>query len=401
MCPEEGILQAYLDGELDLDMAVQVAGHLAGCAACREKLHDLEALAAGTTAALAPYRQETAAAVRPVRVPRLRHLPHRYQPLTETRRFADMVQRHRWFAGAAASVLALSLFLSWAPGRGLAAQFLSIFRMERIEVIEITPEAMAELGRLLEGHGGEVDIENFGRVEVIEPAQWSVEADPSQLEALSGLKLDLPSRLGGWERTVIVIEYPPTITFAPDVEHLNSYLRRLGGVPLPADLAGESFTLNIPPLVRVQYGQAQVGKGFFLYAARDLTIDAPPGVDGESLRQALLGLPFLPEDLRRQLAAIDDWRHTLPIPDIQGQGMEIHAGSWAITSSRPTPGIQGQGMGIREIMVNGNEGVYFPYAHDAANNITKVSLAWRQDGSWRAIVGLSLEEALRVAAEVR
>jgi len=371
VCREEGTLQAYLDGELDVDMAAQVAGHVAGCGACRERLDELEALAAGSTAALAPYRRETAAAVRPVRVPRMRHLPYRYRPLTKTRRFANMVQRHKWFAGAAAAVLALAVFLSWAPGRGLAAQFLNIFRMERIQVVEITPEDMAQLERFLDGQGGEVDIKNFGRVEFEPPTEWLVEADPSQVEDLSGLKLHLHATLAGRERTEIVIEQPPTITFTPDVEGLNNYLRRHGPVLVPPELAGKSFTINLPPLVRVQYGQS--AEGFAVYAARDLTIDAPQGVDLVSLRQALLRLPFLPENLRRQLAAIEDWQHTLPIP---------------VTQHMP----------VHEITVHGNQGVYFD---SDPTDTSGVILAWRQGDGWRAISGLSLEEALRVAAEVK
>jgi len=313
---------------------------------------------------------------------RLRGEERRCRPLTKTRRFINMFQRYKWFAGAAASVLALALFLSWAPGRSLAAQFLNIFRMERIQVVEITPEDMAQLAELLDGIEGidgpvgEVEIRNFGRVRVEQPAgtEWIVEADPTQAEELSGLNLNLPATLAGRERTEISIEQPPIITFTPDVESLNSYLRTHSNVLLPPDLAGQSLTFNIPPLVRVQYGET--GQGFALYAARDLTIEAPQGVDLAYLRLALLRLPFLPENFRRQLADIEDWRHTLPIPEIQGRGYLL-AG---------------------ETTVNGNPGVYFV---DALDDRGDVILAWRAGDSWRAISGLSLEEALLVAAEVR
>ncbi|WP_338825387.1 hypothetical protein MHOCP_09690 [Moorella humiferrea] len=369
MCPEEGILQAYLDGELDLDMASRVAGHLAACTACRERLHGLEKMAAGTVAALAPYRRETEAVGRPVRVPPMSLPPGGNRPLTKTRRIGDMLRQHKWFSGVAAAVLALVILLSWAPGRSLAAQFLNIFRMEKIQVVKITPEDMAQLDKLFNGQGGEVDIKNFGRVEVRRPAETRVKVDPAQVEDLSGIKLDLPTTLAGRTRAAIYIEQAPTITFTPDVEKLNSYLQKHGGVLLPAGLAGKSFTLSIPPLVIADYGQP--GRGFTLYASRDLTIDAPQGVDLVALRRALLNLPFLPESLRRQLAAINDWQRTLPIPD-----------------TREMP--------AREVTVNGSQGVYF-----GANEKSPGILAWRQDNSWRAISGLPLEEALRVAAEVK
>ncbi|WP_338826288.1 hypothetical protein MTBGP_10490 [Moorella thermoacetica] len=371
MCPEEGLLQAYLDGELDAEMTARVADHLAGCPACLQRLQDLEELADSTTTALAAYRRETEAAGRPLRAPGPGSMPFRHRPLTKARRMVDMIRQHKWFSGAAAAVLALAVFLSWAPGRSLAAQFLNIFRMEKIQVVKITPEDMAQLDKLFNGQGGEVDIRNFGRVEVRRPAEPRVEVDPAQVESLSGMKLDLPANLAGRERVAVSIEQTPTVTFTPDVEKLNSYLQKHGGVLLPAELVGKSFTLRIPPLVIADYGQP--GKGFTLCAARDLTIDAPQGVDVVALRQALLNLPFLPENLRRQLAAINDWQHTLPIP-------------------------QTQGMAAQEITVNGNQGVYF---NGGATNNSSVILAWRQGNGWRAIAGLPLDEALRVAAEVK
>ncbi|WP_156274188.1 anti-sigma factor family protein [Neomoorella glycerini] len=374
MCPEEGILQAYLDGELDTAMTARLAVHLAGCAACRLRLAALEELAAGVAAPLQAYRQGMEAVARPLRVPRAGPAASRYQPLTKLKGIGSMLRQHKWFSGVAAAVLALAVFLSWAPGRSLAAQFLNIFRMEKIQVVKITPEDMAQLEELFNGQGGGVDIKNFGRVEVQKPdkAELKVkQVEPDQAAALSGLQLELPATLAGRERVAIYIEQAPTITFTPDVEKLNSYLQKHGGVLLPAELAGKSFTLSIPPLVIADYGQP--GKGFTLYAARDLTIDAPQGVDLVALRRALLNLPFLPESLRRQLAAINDWQHTLPIPETRN-------------------------MLAREITVNGNQGVYFG---DGATNNSNVILAWRQGNSWRAIGGLPLEEALRVAAEVK
>lgn len=374
MCPEEGVLQAYLDGELDADMAARVAGHLAGCPACRRQLQVLEEMAGSTTTALAAYRLETEAVGRPLRVPGPGSIAFRYQPLTKARRIDEMIRQHKWFSGAAAAFLALAVFLSWAPGRSLAAQFLNVFRMEKIQVVKITPEDMAQLDKLFNGQGGEVDIRNFGRVEVRKPdkAELKVkQVEPDQVAALSGLQLDLPTTLAGRTRAAIHIEQAPTITFTPDVEKLNSYLQKHGGVLLPANLAGKSFTLSIPPLVIADYGQP--GKGFTIYAARDLTIDAPQGVDLVALRQALLNLPFLPENLRQQLAAINDWQRTLPIPETRDSQ-------------------------AREITVNGNQGVYF---NSGATNNSSVVLAWRKGNSWRAISGLPLEEALRVAAEVK
>ncbi len=212
---------------------------------------------------------------------------------------------------------------------------------------------------------------NFGRVKVEAPADaaWVNEVDPAQVEELSGVKHNLPATLAGQTRSEIIVEQAPTITFTPDVENLNNYLRRNSAVVLPQALAGQSVTFNIPPVIRAQYF-GPTGQGFAIYAARDLTIEAPPGVDIAYLRQALVRVPFLPENFRRQLAEIRDWRQTLPIPTLPG--------SWTDTT------------------VNGSPAVYFMNEVDRT-----VVLAWREGGSWRAISGLSLEAALSIAPEVR
>ncbi|MGB9859275.1 MAG: anti-sigma factor family protein [Moorellaceae bacterium] len=383
MCLDEGLLQAYLDGELDVAHAVKVARHLSSCPACRERAAALEELSMEVSSVLGAYRRATEAVVSSRRascrvLPAFGNRPPAGEPVKvfggisqKIRRMKDMVRRYKWVYGMAAAVLALVLLLSWAPSRSLASQFLNIFRMEKIQVVKLTPEDMEQLNKLFNGQGGEANILNFGRVEVQKPEKALVEVEPEQVAAFSGLQLDLPTTLAGRKRVAIRVEQSPTITFTPDVEKLNSYLKKHGGVLLPAELAGKSFTLNIPPLVWADYGPP--GKGFTLYAARDLTIDAPQGVDPVALREALLSLPFLPDNFRRQLAAINDWQHTLPIPETRD-------------------------MRVREITVNGHQGVCF---YDDAAPDGQVVLAWRQSNSWRAISGLPLEEALRVAAEVK
>ena len=372
MCLEEGVLQAYLDAELDVQLAGEVATHLVGCALCRERLHSLAELADCAAVSLTSYMQVTAVMNRPEHVIRMSHLRHRPETKTTHGRLVNMMKRNKGFAAVAISVLALVLTLSTAPGRTLAAQFLNIFRMERIAIVRITYEDMAALGRLLDdyhGGDGEVNIMNFGRVKVDVPADaaWVVVADPTEVEGLSGVKLNLPTILAGQTRTEITVERAPTITFTPDVESLNNYLRTNSAVLLPQALAGHSIAFNVPPLVRVRYGSG--GQGFAIYAARDLTIEAPPGVDLAYLRHALIRVPFLPENFRRQLADIHDWRRTLPIPNLPG---------------------------MTETTVNGNPGAYFLNESDRT-----VVLAWREGGVWKAISGLSLEAAMRIAAEVR
>lgn len=288
-----------------------------------------------------------------------------------------MIRRYKWVSGMAAAALTLVLVLSWAPGRSLASQFLSIFRTEKIQVIKFTPEDMAQLERLLNGQAGEVDIRNFGRVELVRSGQHALKADPSQVEELTGLKLKLPEVLAGLKREEILVDQGTVIKISPDVENINAYLKRHGSALLPESLKGQSFVIKVPPLVNVWYKGPERGRynlrggTLYLVVAGDLTIEVPAGVDVLDVRRALLNLPVLPDNLRRQLAAINDWQHTLPLPE-----------------TRDLP--------ARMVTVNGSQGVYFS-RDDKSPGI----LVWRQHDMWWAIGGLPLEKALEVATEVK
>ncbi|MGI9952264.1 zf-HC2 domain-containing protein [Moorellaceae bacterium AZ2] len=378
MCPDEGLLQAFLDGELDVAQAIKVAGHLRRCAACRERAAVLEEVKREASSALEVYRRATASVVCPRRVPQKVLLPSGNSSSSnglvkalgatnnKVRRVRDMVFKHKWASGLAVAALALIFLLGWTPGRTLASQFLSIFRMEKVQVVKFTPQDVAELERLLNGQAGEVDIENFGQVEVTQPGQRLQVIDPSRIAELTGLEPRIPEVLAGMEREEILVDRGMVIKITPDVEKINAYLQEHGNVLLPESLKGQSFVLKVPPAVEVRYkGPVE------LLIAGDLTIEAPAGVDVPALRQALLGLPLLPDNLRRQLGAIDDWQHTLPIPDTQD-------------------------LAAREVTVNGNQGVYV-----SRDDKSRGVLVWRQDNSWWAIEGLPLEEALKAAAEVK
>lgn len=391
MCPDEGILQAFLDGELDAARAVKVAGHLSRCPACRERAAALEEVSREVSFALEVYRRATEAVACPRRVPQ-EVLPASRNKASsgvsvkalvvtssKIRRIRDMILKHKWASGLAAAALALIFLLSWAPGRSLASQFLSIFRMEKIQVVKFTPQDVAELERLLNGQAGEVDIQNFGRVEVTRPEQRLQVTDPSQIGELTGLKPKIPDVLAGLKREkIMMIDRGMVIKITPDVEKINAYLKRHGDVLLPESLKGQSFLIKIPPVVNIRYSGPErdrstlTGSSLHLLIAGDLTIEVPAGVDVLALRQALLRLPLLPDNLRRQLGAISDWQHTLPIPETRD-------------------------MLAQEVTVNGSQGVYFSPRDDKSFGI----LVWRQDNSWWAIEGLPLEKALEAAAEVK
>jgi hypothetical protein len=70
-------------------------------------------------------------------------------------------------------------------------------------------------------------------------------------------------------------------------------------------------------------GWSDKTSGVYVGQARSPELTVPDGVDAAQLRTALLDLPFIPQTVRDQLAAIQDWQSTLIIPNIDGTAHDV------------------------------------------------------------------------------
>ena len=152
-----------------------------------------------------------------------------------------------------------------------------------------------------------------------------------------------------------------TWRFKLDVAGFNGMLESFGSThPLPQELDGEVFVVNIPAALTADYsGPDAIGEGGYLVVGqtRSPELIVPDGVDPAELRDVILNLPLLPENLRSQLAAIEDWRSTLIIPNVDGQATEVEiAGKSAVVLSDPVDGEDGQQFADSGVIWN-DEGV--------------------------------------------
>ncbi|TDA64070.1 MAG: hypothetical protein D9V47_14540 [Clostridia bacterium] len=136
-CPDLGKLMAYLDGELAPDAADGLAEHLAACARCRARLATLTAEQQAISRALLPFQQ--ASQHLPVRAPAPGRLLNPSPPQGGSQ---TMSKYWKTVAAVAAAALVLGLY---PPARSLAGQFLSVFRVEKVEVQHIDPADVEEL----------------------------------------------------------------------------------------------------------------------------------------------------------------------------------------------------------------------------------------------------------------
>lgn len=372
MCYNAGTLQAYLDGELPVAQKQEVEQHLQSCPRCREQLGRLEENLAFARSCLTDYAAHVSRMPVQTGMAWQKLLAGEGVSDNNWRKGGTMLTRFKKAVAVAAGIALLGGAFSLQPVRGFAENLLQIFRVEKIQTVQISAADLSQLRQQLENSQGEFRMENLGEFRVAHKSRTS-----KMTLVAAKQQAAFPFR--------VIQDYQPYVeyvekeeanqfSFRLQVEQANAILQSLGGRKLlPAELDGQEFTINIGDAYRTVYRDPQ-GQNTVTHVqmpAPELAV--PRGVDVVALRQALLELPFLPDNLRRQLAAVQDWQHTALIPVMEGQA--------------------------REVEVDGTRGVYFSGQGEAAGTGT---LIWQKDGVSHMLHGhLSLEKCLELAERLK
>lgn len=377
-CYDTGTLQAFLDGEFNESYRRQLAKHLLSCDVCSATVESLRENQAFSNARLNGYYHaltsdsvDTGLAWNKFSKGKLLKKTHLGKGVFK------MVGRYRSVAAAAVVVLAVAVSFSFGSVRTAASELLSVFRVEKVETVSITPDDMANIERSIREGAGQVDIDNFGKLE------FNGKTEPTrvtQSEASENLdfQLKLPAVLpDGFQVREFNKSGSGTMNLTLDTVKTNEVLKSLGSSKLlPDDLNGRMFTVTFPATVQVLYTGLNDSRIIVLQGRSPELL--APGSDVAAIREALLSLPFLPESLRRQLAAVDDWQHTILVPDVGGSSQEV--------------------------IVAGQQGVFVTPGssenHNERGNCN--SLVWQKDGVVYVISGnLNLEQAQQMAVTMQ
>ncbi|MGC7845848.1 anti-sigma factor family protein [Desulforudis sp. 1088] len=373
MCFEEGKLRAYLDGEVPPWEAKAVASHLELCSACRMAVEELKANESFVNEVLDGCLAEAGVQRRHLAASWARMAAQNETlPAHLGKGVRQVMTRFKTAAIVAATVLALALPFSYAPVRSFAAELLTIFRVERIQVIDISPETLAQLEDAFRNGNGTVNIENFGRV-TCSGSHELREVSREEAGKAADFKIKLPAA-AGYENPSFGLLPESTVTLTLDVDKVNSFLQLTGSTTLLPDfLDGKDFSLRIPTVVVAEYDLAD-GRRIAVAQGRSPELIVPEGTDVFALRDALLSIPALPSSIRNQLAAVTDWQHTVLIPNIQGSSQEVS--------------------------VNGRQGVFIA---DEDSGPSWSGLIWPEDGVLYVIAGdnLSLTEGQTLAGTLK
>ncbi|MED1946600.1 MULTISPECIES: anti-sigma factor [Brevibacillus] len=389
-CADKGFVQAFLDGECSSKESEQFLLHLEYCETCRTQLDELSALDSWAREKMEhafsetnDVRVNTEAAwqrfSQTIEKPTNTNAQDR-QAITNRatirRSWSQMnKQTKRWVTGAsAAAVLAVSL--SFPQVQAAANDFLSIFRMDKVEFVKVTQEDMQELEQwIANGNWGETELPGIGKI-------WMDKNDKEKLEERSyyynnkesaekaGVKLpQLPKDV-----TVdsVDIQSPFTMHMEIDADRANKLLAQLQVEErFDEKLSGKRFSLKIPQMQQVRMLVGKDNISYFVVGAPELS--APEGVDLAQLRETLLALPFIPDQVKRQMISIEDWQHTLPVPYMADGESKM-----------------------KEVKVNGQNGMLITGKYDA-------HLMWQQDGQIHMLEGFekNADELLDFANQLK
>jgi hypothetical protein len=298
--PNEGVLRRLVDepaGVADADRA-----HVADCPVCLVALAEARDDATTVGAAL------TSDASMDVDVDAA------WARLTATESRTRAVQaparRRSWGSVLRRPAVAALGFAVVVTGAGVAAanDWLPIFATEEIEPVAISSDL--DLSAV-------PDLTDYGTLEVTGADEPAPVADEAAAEQLTGLEAPevtaLPDGVSGEPQYMAIGEVAATFTFSAELAAQAAAEAGEDLPPVPPGLDGAQVRLTAgPALAAVWAGDSGVPA---LVVARAGAPEAfASGTDFEQLRDYLLSLPGLPEEVAAQLRSFSPEASTLPLP---------------------------------------------------------------------------------------
>ena len=218
---------------------------------------------------------------------------------------------------------------AFAPVRGVAAELLKVFRVQNVQTISVSADDLRNIGAALEKGQGHVDLKSMGEVSIDGAPTGPKPVTLAAAQAAVDFPIKLPSTVKGTPE--LTLQGAQTYKFKLHVDAINSALRYYGSDrTFPASVDGKVFQIKVPAIVLAHYGGAAgasrpgaPGSGIFVGQARSPELVVPEGVDAAQIRDVLLNLPFLPKNVRDQLASVSDWQSTLLVPNMGGTSRDV------------------------------------------------------------------------------
>lgn len=379
MCFDEGTLQSYIDKELDEGTKLSIEDHLKYCGKCQDKLNELKKLNNFTDKAfeISPINTDEA----------WKSLNKR---INKERGVFYMIKKYKKFIASAAAVIVIVASITLPPVQKVEAQILSLFRLSNFKTVTVTPDDINSIrDKFYETGNKNIDLKQYGDIKVIGDMGATKDFKKNNLTNIKsyvGFDFKVPKETNGYKMSdSIYVQKGQTIEFNLNVNNINKLIKTFGGEKvLPKDLNGKTFKVIIGDTVNISSSNkngTNVSKNvsYSVDIMKTPEIIVPSGVNIDEVRDAVLNMPFLPDDIKRQLSSIKDWKNTLPIP----------------VSNKDN---------VKEVSINGNKGVLVSRNFEGSNALKVYSnLVFSDNGIMYVMSGNNVppEELIKIAESMR
>ncbi|MDP4093785.1 MAG: DUF4367 domain-containing protein [Bacillota bacterium] len=372
-CPTIDILQAYIDGELDIACKKDIESHIVTCEKCGAAYRELKENDNIVFGAVIKYKQYMDENINPVQKPfkaKGTSLTNR-RIKSEKKGFVQGAYKYRKIAAAVITAMLITTCISVQPIRAAVSNVLSIFRTDSMTGIHITAKDIMEIQDQLRSKTPNIDLKDMGHISYSGGQQKHITL--SQLKDITDIKVQLPGSFKDLTPDITVAG-ASSMSFNFNVPKVNSIIKSFGVTEfLPESINGKTFQLNTPEMVNLSYIINGISCSIVQTGSPEIIV--PEGVDADSLYKSMTKLPFIPENIQKQLTAYKDWKTTIMVPVFDQQ--------------------------TEEVSINGTVGYLYSQPGNKSG-IQQSELIWYDNGTIRAIsASLSRDELLSLAESMR
>lgn len=377
---QDGILRAYIDGELTSEEQDRLHNHLETCETCKERMENIQTTTSQIDKLLRSVEEDHG-----LGSPDFAY--SKFESLVEEReanmweKFSQRKYRPVYVGLGIALLFFISLSIPQV--RTMANEFLSLFRIERITTVDIglsLEEVPDEFERYFTTAdrilGEDLNFEQLsGDLGEAIPV-----ADSSEASAEVGFTVRLPTAIES--EPELLVQPGATMSVTIDRDRWQSLLEELGygDYSLPESVDGEQVSITATASVAALYGEceedeedqyvASTKSCTVILQGRSPIVEAPPDFDIQQL--GAIGLQLLglaPEDAEAFSASVD-WTSTLVIPIPKGAKYQ-------------------------KITVDGVDGILLEDPYKDAK--TRLTVLWLKNGIIYSMYGeMDIEQALEI-----
>jgi hypothetical protein len=249
--------------------------------------------------------------------------------------------RRNWIVAAIAAILVAVILL---PNSGaLANQFLSFFRVQHFQPVQVTKQDVQTLSSR--------PIPTFDDLGTLQIQSNSLQTHENLTEAQAAQMVNFPILLPHYlprgipsnSDFAVIDSGHATFIFSASKAHAYFVKNGYGNVNIPANLNGATFEINTTAGVVIAYGNQAGDTQFMVVEAPSPVVRATGNASLEELRDVALSLPGLPPQLVAQLRQIDLNSGIVPLPipsGVDSQSITVHGTTGLLLTSNVSTTIE-------------------------------------------------------------